>query len=165
MKFHFKIRQFCANNLWIAFTMEQKCRPKDWNIVFSIQHPVCMTHGVKHHPQSFTSLNACFSNNINSAWTFGFSLLSGASYFLAIVFSSWLVRLPEYTPLITGMASGSPSFTGVSWKENKQAESSAVWMRRHRVGEIGTVSESDRGGETQRTKIIMNRLRSSHLWC
>lgn len=50
--------------------------------------------------------------------------LSGFYFWQSI--SSWLVRVPECMHLIAGTASGSLSFTGVSWKENKQAESSTV---------------------------------------
>lgn len=52
------------------------------------------------------------------AWKFEFLLLT---FFFQLI-SLWSVRLPEYTPLILGMTSGSLSLTSVSWKENKQAD-------------------------------------------
>lgn len=53
-------------------------------------------------------------------------------------------------PLILGMVSGSLSFTGVPWKENKHAESSPI-------DEWGN-TESDLQREPLRTKRIINKL-------
>lgn len=61
-------------------------------------------------------------------WTFTFSPHFSLYLFIfpAIDFHVIGSGLPERMPLIAGMASGSQSFTGVSWKENKQAECSTA---------------------------------------
>lgn len=102
----------------IPFSRQHKCSLNGWSSEVYTHQPVSITFSTKDLFHSYTSLLACSSNYVDMAWKFRFLLLT---FFFQLI-SLWSVRLPEYTPLILGMTSGSLSLTSISWKENKQAD-------------------------------------------